>query len=118
LVKNLDGSPRAKKRLGVIIETLSGERSVSSACDELGISEAGFHKLRSRWLKEALESLEPRAVGRPAMETSPQEELTAELQERVALLERELKAAQVREELAVALPYLARNRRDEKKTRP
>lgn len=119
LVEGLDGSPGAKKRLRVIIETLAGERTVLSACQELGVSEAAFHKLRSRWLKDALGSLEPRAQGRPPKQESPEEERSEELQSRVKMLEIELKAAQVREEIAVAMPYLARrHRKPEKKTKP
>ena len=119
LVDGLDGSPGAKKRLRVILQTLAGERTVRSACQELGVSEAGFHKLRSSWMQDALGSLEPKPQGRPPKQKSPEEERSEELQSRVKTLEMELKAAHVREEIAVAIPYLARRHREgEKKTKP
>lgn len=117
LLERLEGSPGAKKKLRVILETLTGERTVGRACEELGVSEAMFHKLRSQWLKEALGSLEPKPKGRPRKEESPGETHSEELREQVKTLELELKAAQVREEIAVAMPYLARRHwEDEKKT--
>lgn len=119
LVDGLDGSPDAKKRLRLILETLAGERTVGSACDALGVSEAMFHKLRSRWMQEALGSLEPKLQGRPPKQKSPEEEHTEELEGQVQTLELELRAARVREEIAVAMPHLARRRLErEKKTKP
>jgi hypothetical protein len=117
LLDRLEGSPGAKKKLRVLLETLAGERTVRSACGELGVSEAMFHKLRSQWLEDALRSLEPKPKGRPRKERSPEETHTEELREQMKTLELELKAAQVREEIAVAMPYLARRHwDDEKKT--
>jgi len=120
LVDGLDGSSDAKKKLRVSIETLAGELSVRNACDALGVSEAMFHKLRSRWMQEALGSLEPKPQGRPPKQkSSEEEEHTEEVEGRMKTLELELRAARVREEIAVALPHLARRRLErEKKTKP
>jgi transposase-like protein len=106
LVETLEGSPGAKRRLRVLIETLTGKRNIPSACAELGIGEAAFYKLRARWLQETLESLEPRAPGRPPKERPPGAERIEELEGQLQQMERELKAAQVREELAVTLPHV------------
>ena len=106
LVQALEGSPGAKKRLRVLLETLTGKRNIPGACAELGIGEAAFYKLRARWLQETLGSLEPRAPGRPRKQRDPDTERTEELEARLQQLERELKAARVREELAVALPHV------------
>lgn len=112
LVGVLEGSPGAKTKLRLILQTLGGERTVESACEELGICEAAFYKLRGRWLQEALESLEPRARGRPRSEEPADVPRTVELQSRVECLERELKASQVREEIAMVMPHLAARRRE------
>jgi transposase len=80
---------------------------VQSACEALGVSEAMFHKLRSRWMQEALGSLEPKPQGRPPKKKSPEEAHSEELEGRVKELEIELRAAEVREEIAAALPHLA-----------
>jgi transposase-like protein len=118
LVDGLEGSPGAKKRLRMILETLAGERTVQSACDNLGVSQARFHKLRSKWLQEALKNLEPKPQGRPPKKRYPEEEQTEELQNQLKMLEIALRAAEVREEIAVSLPHLAgRHRKGEKKTK-
>ena len=65
LVEHLDGSERAKTRLKAILETLSGARSIPEVCEDLGINESMFHRVRSEVLQTALERLEPRPLGRP-----------------------------------------------------
>jgi len=118
LVEALQGSSGAKAKLRVILQTLGGERSAQSACQELGICEAAFYKLRGRGLQAALESLEPRARGRPPKEIPPELLHQQELELEVKQLQRELKASHVREELAVAMPQLVLRRQEaEKKTR-
>lgn len=106
LVQGLEGSAGAKRRLRVLLETVAGQRNIPSACAELRIGEAAFYKLRARWLQETVESLEPRARGRPRKPEDPGAERIAELEGELEKVERELKAAQVREELAVALPHV------------
>ena len=107
LVEHLEGSERAKARLKAILETLSGERSIPEVCEELGIQESMFHRVRSEVLQTALDRLEPRPLGRPPLQPSPHDLLVAELEEKNLGLQSELKAAEVRRELAEHLPRLA-----------
>lgn len=104
LVERLEGSQHAKTRLKVILETLSGRWTISEACEALGIQETMFHKLRSQVLQTAVDRLEPRPLGRRPRASSPEAELTAELEDELARQRTELKAAQIRQELAERLP--------------
>jgi hypothetical protein len=108
LVEHLDGSERAKARLKAILETLSGERSIPEVCEELGIQESMFHRVRSEVLQTALSRLEPRPLGRPPSPLSPGDERVTELEEEITHLQMELKASEVRRELAEKLPRLAK----------
>ncbi len=108
LVEHLEGSERAKARLKAILETLSGQRSIPEVCGELGIQESMFHRVRSEVLQTALDRLEPRPLGRPPRQVSPQDVREAELEEKNLRLQLELKAAEVRRELAEKLPRLAK----------
>ena len=112
LADRLDGSDEAKQRLRVILETLAGQRTVTAACELLGIGGRQFHELRARVLQAGLNSLEPRPSGRPVRRPTAREiaELEAELQQ----LRIELHAAQLREEIATALPHLRARRPPEK----
>jgi hypothetical protein len=101
-VERLPASPQARERLRVVLETLAGTCRIGAACARLGLSEQRFDQLRTQVLQAALDSLEPRPVGRPP-HAVPATEVVA-LQARLAALEIELRAAQVREEIALALP--------------
>lgn len=107
-VERLDSSPETKKRLEAIVRTLGGELSVTEASEQLGLSEAHFHRLRERALAGAVEALEPRPAGRPAEETDPTDARVAELEQTIERLELELLASQVREEIAMVLPHVVR----------
>ena len=107
LVERLDGSERAKTRLRVILETLSGQRTIPDACEELGIQETMFHRVRSEVLQTALDRLEPRPLGRPPRQVSLQDGRISELKDENLQLRVELKAADIRNELAEKLPRLA-----------
>ena len=107
-VERLSGSELAKQRLTTILQTLRGELTVPEACARLGICEARFHALRSAWLQDALELLEPRQLGRP-----PHPADVSELQSRLQALEtqneqlrHQLAASEVRRELAHVLPHV------------
>jgi hypothetical protein len=102
VVEWLDGSAKAKERLRVILETLMGRWRVHEACARLGICAQRFRQLRAALLQAALASLEDQPAGRPRRPTEPEE--SRALRQRVAALERELLAAQVREEIALGLP--------------
>lgn len=103
-VESLDGSEQAKKRLRVVLETMTGTLRVQEACQILQLSEQRFHQLREELLQAALERLEGKPMGRPRRELA--EEDPQRLREQVAELEAELQAAQVREEIALVLPKL------------
>jgi len=104
-VQHLHGSAQAKERLRVILETMMGQWRVSEACGRLGISEQRFRQLRAELLQAALERLEGRPAGRPRRPEQP--EATVALRQQLAAMQRELHVAQVREEIALALPQLA-----------
>jgi hypothetical protein len=109
LVERLEGSSHAKTRLKVILETLSGKRTIPDACQELGIQESMFHRMRSEVLQTALGRLEPRPLGRPPQSVSSEDQRVAKLEGENLRLEIELKAAEIRRELAENLPRLGRN---------
>jgi hypothetical protein len=101
-VNRLSGSARAKDRLRVFLETLRGSMTTKQGRELLDLSEAQFHHARHKWIQEALELLEPRRLGRPPRPegaTQADSEL-AQLQERVMQLERELRTAEAREQIA------------------
>ena len=108
LVEHLEGSERAKARLKAILDTLSGQRSIPEVCQELGIQESMFHRVRSEVLQTALDRLEPRPLGRPPLPVSPHDLRVAEVEAENQHLQLELKAAEVRRELAEKLPRLAK----------
>jgi transposase-like protein len=105
-VEHLDGSAKAKERLRVILETMMGPGRVQGACARLGICEQRYRQLRQTLLQAALDSLEDRPSGRPRRPAEPEE--TAALRQQVAELQRELQVAQVREEIALALPQVSK----------
>jgi hypothetical protein len=99
----------------VFLETLSDEKTVRQACEELGLSPAGFYKIRNAWMIDALGLLEPKPVGRPRrIPLIPAEE--ARLKARIEDLQSELEASRIREELALALPRVRRMPEELKKT--
>jgi hypothetical protein len=106
VVEHLEGSDRAKERLRLILETMMGKWRVQEACDRLGICEQRFRQLRDDLLQAALERLEGLPAGRPPRAPEPAE--TTALRQQVESLQRELQAAQVREEIALALPQVSR----------
>jgi transposase-like protein len=106
LVEHLEGSERAKIRLKAILETVSGQRTIPDVCQELGIRESMFHKMRSEVLQTAIGRLEPRPLGRPPQRPRPEQQRLTELEQENLDLRVELKAAEVRRELAEKLPRL------------
>ena len=105
-VDHLDGSERAKERLRVFLETLQGGLSIPEACQRLKLRESYFHELRHAWLQESLGLLEPKPLGRPrgGSETPPTSaEEMARLAQEAAELREQLRATQVRAEIAQIL---------------
>ncbi len=105
----MDGSDEAKRRLKVILEVIAEKRTVKSACEELGISEARYHELEWAALQSAVEGLEPRPAGRPPTQVHHDPKVEA-LEEEVRELRVGLRAAQIREEIAVVMPHLLKPR--------
>jgi transposase-like protein len=102
-VDRLEGSPVAKERLRVILANLAGQMSVSEACTALGIDDSWFFELKHKSLEHWVGAMEPGSPGRrPATAMTPEQERVADLEAQVRRLELELKAAQLREELARA----------------
>jgi hypothetical protein len=108
-VERLAGSPQAKERLRVVLQTLAGTCRVAQACARLGISEPRFEQLRTQVLRAGLASLEPKALGRPRRPAAADQ--VRALAARVAELEIDLEAARVREEIALVLPQVQGARR-------
>lgn len=106
LVDDLDGSDQAKRKLRIMIQTLSGEKTIPQACAELGIERSRFHAMRKTFLLDAVNSLEPRNRGRPPAQVSPEQAKVDLLEKRVEALTFEVRAAQIREELAVVMPHV------------
>jgi hypothetical protein len=106
IADRLEGSPVAKQRLEVILETITGQLTVLQACQQLGVGESRFHALRNQTLQATLEALEPRPLGRPAKPTSPEPAEVDELQAELRRLHTELELAQVQLRLASIHPAL------------
>jgi len=104
-VEQLEGSAQAKHRLRVVLETMTGKYRVQEACQLLDICEQRFHQLRAELLQAALEQLEAKPPGRPRSQPVPVE--AEAVRDRLADMELELRVAQVREEIALALPHVA-----------
>lgn len=100
LVEELQGSEHAKARTRIVLETITGKKSIRDACLELGIKEARFHEMRKQAVAGMVESLEPKAAGRPSNESPEESERIGDLEEKVKHLEDALKTAELREELA------------------
>jgi hypothetical protein len=113
-VHRLDGAAHEKRRLEVILQTLTGRLGVAQASARLGVTPQRFHVLREQALQAALAALAAQPLGRPRQVPGPQQEridaLTADNQR----LRRELEASRLREEIALVLS--GRHDRGEKKS--
>ena len=114
-VDHLPGSVDAKTRLRVIMETVSGEKSIRQACQELGVEKSAFYKMRDKALEGAIQTLEPRQVGRPRAVATEKDKKIEALQEELLQMRKELEAAYIREELSIAMPHVLINREEETK---
>lgn len=113
LVENVLASDQARLRLKVILQTIAGELTIPQACAQLHLGEARFHELRTQWLQSAAAALEPKPPGRPA-QTTPQEHAEIQrLRERAENLELHLQAARVREQIALVMPHLLHDKKDD-----
>ena len=106
LADRLEGPDESKRRLKVILETISGQRTIADAAAAIGVGEARFHELRNHVLQAALGALEPKPAGRPAQPRSEPDPKVAELEAQVRELDLELRASQVREQIALTMPHI------------
>jgi hypothetical protein len=103
-VDSVPGSAEAKERAKIILRTLLGELRVQQACTALRICPQRFQQLRAEMLPAAVARLETRPGGRPRRPAEAA--TTAALREQLAQMQQELRLAQVREEIALALPQV------------
>ena len=112
LVEKLeDGTEVARQRLKVIFQTLSGVFTVQQACQILQINRSAFNKLRSQFLANAVQLLEPKTPGRKKKVVTEQEAENQRLIEENQRLTFELRAQQLREEIGILMPHLLKDDR-------
>ena len=90
LADRVAASEQARTRLKVLLETITGDKTMDEACRALGIQKTQLFKLRARVLEAAAAALEPGPVGRPPQTVDPQAARIAELETRIKQLEVEL----------------------------
>ena len=112
-VDRLEGPAEQKLRLRIVLEVLSGERTVEEACATLGIKPARLHELRSLALRGALAGIAPSKAGRPKRPAEPGG--VRRLREENEELKEQLRVAELREELAMILPHVLTRRQGGKK---
>jgi transposase-like protein len=115
LVRDLGGSAQARKRLEAILATVAGGTTVREACERLGVKETAFYKMRAAALEAARQSLEPKPMGRPPKLSTEADRRVAELEAENDRLKKAVAASQVREELALAMPFLDERRKLQEK---
>ncbi len=115
LVDGIECSEIARARTRVIVATLLGECSVREACTQLGVSAAGFYKIRAKAFQSIAEGQEPRPTGRRPHVTTEAESHIQTLEQKIQDLQRDLQAAHIREEIALIMPNLAKGEPDQDK---
>jgi hypothetical protein len=124
-VQRLVGDEEAKRRLALVLSTLTGDRSIEDVCTDLGIGESRFFELKHAALSGALSAVTPAPAGRPAQPDGTPLTREQELEAKIHDLEEELACALVRTEIALATPRLlkkpaekkAKARRKQRRTR-
>ncbi|HEX5271047.1 MAG TPA: hypothetical protein VFW33_11185 [Gemmataceae bacterium] len=101
MIDRLSGDEDCKARFKAFLQTMTGQCTVPGACQELGIEQSRFFALRSTWLQESLNLLEPKPRGRPRKAT-PDEPQMAELKQQMEQLQQQLRLAELRAQLAEA----------------
>ena len=86
----LVASAEARRRMAIILETLSGVRTTQEAADALGVALARYYQLETYALEGFLTALEPRQRGRRVSAERECEELRAQ----ITRLEREVQRQQ------------------------
>jgi hypothetical protein len=117
LVDGMEGPELPKLRLKTVLEVIGGERSVEEACGLLRVSRTRYYEIQSLVLAGAMDALTPRPAGRPRREPSEAEERLRALEEKVEDLELDVKAAQIKQEIAEVMPHVLRRKSPKKKLR-
>jgi hypothetical protein len=121
LADRVTASEQARTRMKVLLETITGDKTMDQACQALSIHKTRLFKLRTRMLEAAAASLEPQPIGRPPEPIHAEAARIAELEAEINKLQVELEASRVRVELAQALPAVRdehSSRRKKKAWRP
>jgi len=105
-VDRIDAPEEEKRRLKIVLQTLTEEISVNEACRRLSIGTSRFHELRQEVLEGAVEGARPGRPGRPRKEETREERKIRRLERQVEDLREELELSLLRTELAVALPHV------------
>jgi len=104
LIDRIEGPRVLRRRVRIILATLSGTLPIAQACAELGVGRTRFHALRWQVLEGAMDALKPRMRGRPRrLEAGPEVRV---LQARIRELEVALRTTALRSEIALAMPHL------------
>lgn len=108
MVEEVEGSKAAKQRARAVLEVIAGRKEVGAACADLGIKESRFEEIRFQAIRGLVESLEPKAAGRPPLEKPEENPPAEELRKENLELKKALLVSQTREELALVFPKLVR----------
>jgi len=103
---DLEGGEEEKRRLRVILGTLSGEMTIDEASEELALSERRIHQIREVALRGALDALTPRPPGRHVEEPDERSREIEELRSEVRSLKGDLEVERIRRELTEDLEAL------------
>ena len=101
-VDAIEASAQAKQRTKMILKTVFAGSRVGEACTALDICPQRFHQLREELLQAAVASMEVQPGGRRPRPVES-EEVTA-LRQELEELQLALHVAQVRAEIALAIP--------------
>lgn len=116
LLDALDASPRARRRLRVIFELMTGAITMAEAEDRLQLCASRIDALRRQMLADALSSLEPKTPGRPRKERPrPADDSKEAFEAEIGYLKEELEIERVRTEIAFTMPHLLKKRAPRRK---
>lgn len=105
LIERLDVPRLVRRRVRVVLATLTGALSITEASAALGIGRARFHALRWQVLGGAAEAIRPRPRGRPRQGGAVSVEVQG-LRARIQELELALHTTALRSEIALTMPFL------------
>ena len=116
LVNRTHGTKRAKARLKVILQTLTGERSLRSACQALGLEETAFHKLRNGFLQKCIDDLERQRPGRKPVLKSAEATRIETLERELLRAQQTIEVLELREEISQVMPQILKPRQKKGRT--